>query len=395
MAVVIQVGFYLTNLDEAIKYKKEKKDMNKESNDILDLENIEGIFNNAIEDSKFGDRVKNYFVLEQAVSALDMLNGHPEAQNLLHQTLGRIYTLHISNGNKSDVSSQFSPAVVYIQRHLERIWESENQRKIDPQLENTDFSLIQDFRRWYKDLLRNHPATHHPIFEYLENEASIEEMSYFFSQEITVDSRFDDLLAMLQVGQDLGIKMEIAENYWDEMGNGNLKNVHTELFDTLLKELHLTDNSSLDALFKEVAPESLACGNLLIYSAIHRDKFNIGLGAMGAVEMLAPIRFNYLVKGFERLGLSQEACEYHKLHITIDTKHGNGWINNAIVPLVERQPELKKEIAYGALLRLESSLDYLNMIYNKFQSDELKAEPSNNNDQENTGISSDFSPEMN
>ncbi len=340
-------------------------------NFIMNIEQIKSVFRRVIDNPKIGECLGDFYILEHALNALESMREIPKVRKLMHQTLGRIYDLHVSNGNRVNTAAQFSPAVVYIQRYLENMWESENQKRTECQLQRIDFPSIKNFGRWYKDLLRTHKASRHPLFEYLEKEASLEEMTYFFSQEITVDGRFDDLLAMLQIGQTAEIKMEIAANYWDEMGNGNPQKVHTELFSVLLEELRLTEDTDFYTLFEDAAPESLACGNLLIYYAIHRTNVTVGLGAMGAVEMLAPIRFSHFVKGFKRLGLSQQASEYHKLHITVDTQHGNGWINNAIVPLVQQKPELKRDISYGALCRLESSVDYLDMIYSKFKGKEI------------------------
>jgi len=56
-----------------------------------------------------------------------------------------------------------------------------------------------------------------------------------------VDGRFDDLLAMMQVGTSGPAKMEIAGNFWDEMGNGNDAEVHTHLFNNIFKVFDIDD----------------------------------------------------------------------------------------------------------------------------------------------------------
>lgn len=46
-----------------------------------------------------------------------------------------------------------------------------------------------------------------------------------------VDGKFDDLIALAQLGiQDPKMKLALARNYWDEMGNGNPEDIHTTLF---------------------------------------------------------------------------------------------------------------------------------------------------------------------
>lgn len=327
---------------------------------------IEGLVTTVLADEGFGTKVEHFSILRQRLDSFSHDTDNPQFLNILHQSLARIYAAHLTV-DRWTTRNQFSPAVAYVQKLLERHLENHNGGRARRQLEGINFGEISDFRRWYRKLLWNHPASDHPLFHYLANEASIEEMAYFFSQEVTIDSRFDDLLALLQIGQPPAIKMVLAENYWDEMGNGACHLVHTAMFENLLKELSLIGQQSAIGLITKASWESLACGNLLIYCAIHRANTGLAFGAMGAVEVLAPTRFSHLIKGFQRLGLSSTAKEYHNLHIKIDAKHGNCWIDNAILPLVAHRPEFKQEIAYGALYRLNTSLDYLNAIYTKLR----------------------------
>jgi Iron-containing redox enzyme len=295
--------------------------------------------------------------------AEDFKKKNPQAIYSLHRSLGWIYELHLYTPGKHPVYNQFNPILLEVQRLLEMAWEEfEDQRipKVDYP-ENPD-----EFIRWFKLMLINHEVAEHKLFHYLEKNASFEEMAYFFSQEITVDSRFDDLVALAQIGLDNDVKMELAENYWDEMGNGDMSKVHTIMFDHLLEELKVTGDKSLNSLFNDASWESLACGNVLLHSVIHRKNAYRALGALGAVEMLAPKRFSYLVKGYKRIGLSEKAQEYHVLHISIDAKHGDGWLRNAIAPVIKRNPEAKKEIIKGAYYRLNTSMDYCNMLYQTF-----------------------------
>lgn len=290
--------------------------------------------------------------------------GSEAHRHTLHKTLGHIYALHVSSPNQRPVFNQYDPTLIEIQRKLERAWEQfENARipKMDPP------SDAQTFANWYKRLVvHEHPASTHPIFEYLANEATRRELRAFFLNEITVDSRFDDLVALSQIAMEPLPKMELAENYWDEMGNGKQDAVHTYMFNHLLNELGL-NTENLNSLFDEVHWTSIACGNLLLYSVIHRQNIYKALGAMGAVEMLAPKRFHKLVAGFERLGLSQTAQEYHRLHIAIDARHGLGWLRNAIAPAAENNPTARREIIQGAYYRLNTSLDYCNHLLATFK----------------------------
>jgi hypothetical protein len=225
------------------------------------------------------------------------------------------------------------------------------------------------FARWLKSYVIDHPSSSHAIFKYLSNESSFEQMSFFFSQEVTIDPRFDDLIALMQVGiKDPGVKMELASNFWDEMGNGVPEDVHTRLFSHLYKELSIfKEGETFHDVLERASWQALACGNTLLYSVLHRKNFNVGLGALGTVELISPQRFSLLTKGFKRLGLSDIASQYHVVHISIDARHGNGWLANAITPIVAENSKAAEEIFFGAMLRLNTSMDYCSFMQQQFK----------------------------
>jgi len=179
------------------------------------------------------------------------------------------------------------------------------------------------------------------------------------AQESTLDPKFDDIIALIQVGTAGSIKMEFAKNYWDEMGNGNLDKVHSILFQTLAKELNVNE----EYIQENLLTESIVSGNLSSFYALRRNNFYKALGYFGVTEYLAPRRFKAVVNAFERNNLSKEAKEYHELHIYIDSIHGIGWFNNVVRPIVDKDPLARLEITKGAFTRLNTSSTHLdNML---------------------------------
>ena len=82
-----------------------------------------------------------------------------------------------------------------------------------------------------------------PLYEWLADEATIEELREYLSVEGGPDGGFDDLVAACQIGMDGIAKLELAQNYWDEMGNGRLDRVHTELHRKLARAVGLREVS--------------------------------------------------------------------------------------------------------------------------------------------------------
>ena len=64
----------------------------------------------------------------------------------------------------------------------------------------------------------------------------MEEMRWFLTQEVAGEAGFEDLAALTQVKLPQRPKLEIARNYWDEMGRGNPKGMHGPLLETLAEQ---------------------------------------------------------------------------------------------------------------------------------------------------------------
>ena len=151
--------------------------------------------------------------------------------------------------------------------------------------------------------------------------------------------------------------MELASNYWDEMGNGNPGQVHSALFSKAADELQVT----ADFVKDNKLISSCEVGNLSACLALRRSHFYKAVGYYGVTELLAADRFKHVVKAMKKVGLSADGRAYHELHVTIDRKHGAGWFKNGVKPLSLHEAA-RREMAMGAFMRLhvsEKNLDEL------------------------------------
>ncbi|CAF0866554.1 unnamed protein product [Didymodactylos carnosus] len=206
------------------------------------------------------------------------------------------------------------------------------------------------------NIIQNHAAVKHPYYnEFMATTADKNDLKYWLAQESTLDQKFDDILALMQVGSSGIVKLEIAKNYWDEMGNGEQGKTHTYLFELLMNELNITT----DYIQNNLLLTSLITGNISSCYVLNKSLFYQSIGYFGVTEYLAPIRFKKVVKALERNEISEAGKQYHKLHIWIDKIHGAAWFNNVVRSMIDKQPECGIEIARGALARLETSLEHL------------------------------------
>lgn len=202
------------------------------------------------------------------------------------------------------------------------------------------------FVAWFEALKDNGPGQNHPLFVWLAETATEGQMRWFLTQEAAGEAGFDDLVAYTQVKLPLGPKLELAENYWDEMGRGQYRGIHTLLLTELVGTMRI--QPQIDS----TVWESLALANAMTAMATTRRYAWLSVGALGVVELTAPWRCEHVSAGLKRLGYGQRERLYYDLHSKIDVKHSATWNEKALKPLVEEDPRRARFIAEGALIRM-------------------------------------------
>lgn len=202
------------------------------------------------------------------------------------------------------------------------------------------------FVAWFEDLRRTGPGQGDALFPWLAERASGEQMRWYLEQEAAGEAGFDDLTAYTQVKLPTRIKLELARNYWDEMGRGNAKGMHGPMLHRLVEALNL------NVRIETIVWESLALANAMTAMATRRDYAWHALGALGVVELTAPGRSAAVAAGLKRLGIRAKDRLYFDLHAVLDVKHSEAWNAEAIGPAVEEDAARAVAIAEGALIRL-------------------------------------------
>lgn len=202
------------------------------------------------------------------------------------------------------------------------------------------------FIAWFEELKQVGPGQHDPLFPWLAAEASRDEIRWFLTQEAAGEAGFDDLVAFTQVKLPTSAKLELARNYWDEMGRGSEKGMHGPMLAQLVDILELTPT------IENIVWESLALANAMTAMATQRCYAWHSVGALGVIELTAPGRSAQTAKALRRMGLSQSERRYFDLHAVLDVKHSRDWNEQAIRPLVAEDPRRATAIAEGALIRL-------------------------------------------
>ena len=99
---------------------------------------------------------------------------------------------------------------------------------------------VDGFIAWFEQLKQTGPGQGDPLFPWLATTASVEQMKWFLLQEVAGEAGFEDLLAMTQVKMPVQAKLEMARNFWDEMGRGTGKGMHGPMLERLAKYFELS-----------------------------------------------------------------------------------------------------------------------------------------------------------
>jgi hypothetical protein len=206
------------------------------------------------------------------------------------------------------------------------------------------------FIRWFEDLRETGPGQGDALFECLATSCTLAQMRWFLAQEVAGEAGFDDLTALTLLRMPERVKLELARNFWDELGRGTARGMHGPMLDRLARAL------DLHAAPEDVVWQALALANTMAGLAANRRYAYHSIGALGVVELTAPGRAECVAAGLKRLGVAASARHYFALHATLDVRHSAAWNAEVIAPLVQADPRTAPAIAEGALMRLECGL---------------------------------------
>lgn len=292
--------------------------------------------------------------------------GEPEYLLQVQRSLYHLYEeIFRSPTPGNGARNQFHPFLLAIRNKIERAWEESMRADIaltPDQIPETE----EELREFVVDRWSNHRASAHPLFDYLENEASREGLASFFVQEGAVSTRFADILVLSLVGAGDEVSRYLIENLWEEMGHGEPKKRHTKLFERLLKAIDvsmpLPDHISKYCVNK-LGWRGIAGYNLYIYLALHRRNYYRNMGGIGTGEWIVPNQCQKILNGCFRVGFSnKQALAFYIDHVEADTRHGQTWLEDIIVPLAVRDRDCGYQILEGIEMGLNAAAGYYDEV---------------------------------
>ncbi|MFS3136308.1 iron-containing redox enzyme family protein [Gluconacetobacter sacchari] len=288
--------------------------------------------------------------------ALGFSADKPEARRDLHRALYKLYDLQICRPSPDVTANQDSVELLRIRKLIEAHWMKWEERRIAGLPDEIAPDQIGEA---IKSLWREHSSYGHPVFDFMRDNANRDQIVTYFTTDYALNMRFYDLIVLSLVGIDEDVRMEVAGNFWDEMGQGNPTRTHVRLYRDLLDYLGVKDDPQ--AFVEALGWEGLAGHNLLVSFALSRRAYFRSIGALAITELSDPDQYARLLDGCRRVGIGTDqsgVLDYYSEHVEVDALHGDGWIDNVIVPVLRRYPDQARAVLEGAAMRLNTSKDY-------------------------------------
>lgn len=270
-----------------------------------------------------------------------MLREHPDAYD--HRTamaaLLDVYALHLAPLDELDGAErwQHHPRVAALKTRLE----ARLRARLD---DDGTPERVGDAADAMRHLA--HDEMMPPIYDWLAESATRDELVEFISHEGGPDADFDDLVALGQVGLRGLPKLTLGANYWDEMGRGELTAVHTDLHARMADALGVR-SVPVDELPVAALERKALNGYLATNRALQPEM----LGSLGLLECQAGPRCRRVVQAMRRVGVPADALPFYEEHATADPRHGKNWLEGAVTPLARARPDWGPRIVTGAAWR--------------------------------------------
>lgn len=283
----------------------------------------------------------------------------------VQKSLYVIYEAKFSNPLSIPASHEHSAWLVGARSRIECTWLDWEIEQIASRLPAEKVSRQPSaLCEWFVSQAKDLSDVDKSVARYLAEEAVEKEFMQFILADSHLNYRFYDALVLAATHYSEEVKTEISHHFWDECGGGEEKKAHTWQYSRTLQKMGLAE--PLIPIWDDWRP--YAGFNLYFCLGLNRRHYFKSLGSLAMPELFDPERDKAVVMGLQRLGFeAQEQFEYFYNHMVEDLDHGNQWLDHVVANVVRKQPEAGRDLAIGALLRMQAMNrynQYLGKLFN-------------------------------
>ncbi len=205
-------------------------------------------------------------------------------------------------------------------------------------------------------LVVDNPGVNHPLFRFLEEEASAEAVRTFLLNDVIRNEIVDDEVALLVAGHQGVMKEAAAVNLFDECGRGKQQHFHTYWLRMLVESLDSWDDL---LAYRTARPWFAGLTSNVFAMLLTRPGYKrAAYGHFIITESWVPQHFAPILKGMDRVGLRHGDNDiYFTAHITLDPTH----TDELILGLTHQVPKLTSDectqILWGCHLAIRGAVE--------------------------------------
>jgi Iron-containing redox enzyme len=141
-------------------------------------------------------------------------------------------------------------------------------------------------------------------------------------------------------------KAALVDIQQGEYGEGDVEEVHANLFAALMEELGLDANYG--AYLDRLPALTLATCNLVSMFGLHRRWRGALVGHLALFEMCSVGPMGRYASAIRRLGVGERAARFYDVHVLADARHEVVALEDMVDALVTDEPFLGGEVVFGA-----------------------------------------------
>jgi hypothetical protein len=214
----------------------------------------------------------------------------------------------------------------------------------------------EDCAAYLHSWVRYNPGVRHPLFDYIAQDATRDELEEFLFSEVTHNDVRDDELALLLVGLQGALKATVAASLWDECGNGQLERFRSYALRRLLHARERRQRlrryrSSGQPWFARITSNTFKC--LVTRPALRYAAY----GSLLNDQSWARPHCLSILQGLKRVGLATEDTgAYFTARIEGDPRRADELLEAIRMQVPELSSLVLDQIVYGAHLSVAAGL---------------------------------------
>jgi hypothetical protein len=278
----------------------------------------------------------------------------------LHLALYLLYELHYRGLPGVDAELEWDPDLLRLRAQLEQQFERQLVEAIGVPSDGVEPEQMDLALRAIDE---NDDAP--PLSRFLEQRATVEQFREFAVHRSAYQLKEADPHCWALPRLYGPPKAAMVEIQHDEYGAGRPERAHSQLFADSMEALGL--DPGYGAYLDHIPGVTLATVNLMSFLALHRRSRGACVGHLALFEMTSSVPNGRYARGLRRLGLDA-ATPFFDEHVEADAVHENLAAVDLAGGLARQQPELAKDILWGARALVHVEAEWARHLMGAFES---------------------------